>query len=89
MTGVEGLGREDGKYLFEVFERLIFEGGCAPIAAKFEVFDTWCKLQILECEFRMANAGVTEDQMKIWKDACVDEMKHRCDELRVQMSRLQ
>ncbi len=82
------LGRQDGAHLFAVFEKMFEADGNSPAGAKFDVFDAWYKLQILECELRFHKAGVADDQIKVWQESCLDEMQRRLGILREQMARV-
>ena len=81
------LGRQAGTHMFTVFEKLFEADGNSPASVKYDLFDAWYKLQLLDCEIRMHGAGVAGDQVKIWQDACVGEMQRRLDNLRKQMAR--
>ena len=79
----------NGAHLFAIFEKLFEADGNSIATVKYDVFETWHKLQILQCELRMYDAGLSEAYIRAWQDSCTSEMQRRLGNLREQMARIQ
>jgi hypothetical protein len=89
VADLQSLGREFGEYLFAVFDKLFESDGNSPAPGKFEIYENWYKVKILEAGLLMYEAGVCNADVAIWEGACVSEMQARLDELRKQKSVVQ
>jgi hypothetical protein len=86
LADLKSLGREDGAHLFAVFEKLFEADGNSIATAKYDIFETWYKLQILECQLRMHGAGMSDADIARWQRACVAEMQRRLGKMRERCS---
>jgi hypothetical protein len=67
------MGREDGVFLFEVFECFMDQAN-RPVETMLLAFDEWSKVQLLSVENRLRETGLGEREITVRTDGLVAEL---------------